>query len=370
MNRSFQISIVSVPYIASITFALLGVEFGFWDIVQPVPFYKLAFGCVLLYYLLVLCNKFVKKTRSQLMICVFIATLAFAFLVFYQQDDQPLNLLTFVGCFMLMHASIVRPISIREFKIIKVVMVMGSIIFSAAFLTQRESWWGLSLTLADFNPQAIGAWAMIFSMALLLNIDSTSNRFMQILFWILYGYMGYITILTESRASLIIWMAVSICRILPMTKMLYNDIVARCSSWIPAFVVLISILMFFFGIRDSNGNTFLNDRELLWLDALGESLTSPLIGLFVKEGGIYSHNNFVDYIYMFGIPLTIAFFTIMGNSFSKKLHQASEKSRLNYDAFCIFMGCEIMCSMESLIFSTGAGGMFIIVFWFLQAVGI
>lgn len=372
MEHKLKLNPISFFYILAILFALIGVDTGFLLMDVPFPSYQMAFVCLFVWYALVLQCYFSQMSRKKSVIFALAVLIFFVFFVLCYMKEMPTMLMTLMGSCVLMHGTILRPVNKREAEAGLWMLVVAGIIFVHAFYTYKTSWWGLSITIGDFNPQAVGCWAMFFSLAFLLAIDKIKYwkhwRGLGIICFGMYFQMMWIMGQTEMRTGQVIWILITILHILPMCKILYSRYILKACVWSPALVVILSILLYLLGFHDSRGNTLLDGREILWLKYLNDAISSPLTGRYLIDGSVYSHNIMIDYIYMFGLIIALFFFILMESTLWTIVRRKKRSHRINYDACCAFLGCVLLSSMEGMVFSTGAGGTFIIAFYFMRMV--
>ena len=307
MEHKFKLNPISFFYILAILFALIGVDTGFLLIDVPFPFYKMAFVCLFVWYSLVLQHYFSQMSRIKSVVFALAVLIFVVFFVLCCMKEMPTMLMTLMGSCVLMHGTILRPVKKREAEAGLWMLVVAGVIFVYAFYIYKTSWWGIGITIGDFNPQAVGCWATFFSLAFLLAIDKIKYwkhwRGLGIICFGMYFQMMWIMGQTDMRTGQVIWILITILHILPMCKILYNRYILKAGVWSPALVVILSVLLYLLGFRDSQGNTLLDGREILWLKYLNDAISSPLTGRYLIDGSTYSHNIMIDYIYMFGLVI-------------------------------------------------------------------
>ena len=372
MEHKLKLNPISFFYILAILFALIGVDTGFLLMEVPFPFYQMAFVCLFVWYALVLRLYFSRISNIKRVIFSFVVLIFVVLFVFCYIKEMPITLMILMGSCALMHGTILRPVKKGEAEAGLWMLVVAGIIFVYAFYTYKTSWWGVSITIGEFNPQAVGGWAMLFSLAFLLAMDEIKYwkhcRWFGIICFGMYFQMMWIMGQTEMRTGQVIWILMTILHILPMCKILYNRYILKAGVWSPALVVMLSVLLYLLGFHDSQGNTLLDGREILWLKYLNDAISLPLTGRYLIDGSAYSHNIMVDYIYMFGFVIAFFFFILMESTLRTIVRRKKRSHRINYDACCAFLCCVLLSSMEGMVFSTGAGGVFIIAFYFMRMV--
>lgn len=225
----------------------------------------------------------------------------------------------------------------------------------------------------DFNIQGIGTWGFLFCACVLLMDDVLRMKYkgrlsMRVLLVRIYLFAIAVLLtaamfLFHRDASKVCASAVVAAHFIPEMKLLKSKLVAVFITLAPCLVSFGSIFLYVLGVRDSSNLSLLNNREWIWMDWLSKVFEHPFAGNGWKVNAVYTHNSFVDFLYMWGCPFVIAF--LYGFYHLLRYTQNNVASRLRYDAFVAFTLCIVHSCTESMFFFTGVGVIFVYMFHFM-----
>lgn len=239
---------------------------------------------------------------------------------------------------------------------------IAGILFIYAYNINGTAWWGVSMTILNNNPQAVGMWSYILGCYQIIMFDMTKSRIVRLINVFCLGYCIYISIMTETRTSLIVLILVTILRVLPIMKLLLNKYVCFLGAFLPGIVTFLGAFLWSHYRLD-----FMNGRFYIWSDRLKETSMWIITGNVAKYRDVYTHSAFLDDILQFGIITTILLFLLIAYSMYRRIN--GNVSRLGYDAYILFAGALLVSSGEGGMLLGGFGGIWFLVYSLLFFVG-
>lgn len=337
---------------------------GFFDY-ETEAYTKSFFLIVGLFLLVVFKNKYLHLDRFQQIIFIFSIITFFDILfkmMVFSGKGMNKDGFTLIGSLcLLLICNYWKPDKAWMYAVVSIGSV-ACLFFMYAYNINGRSWWGTSMTILGNNPQAVGVWSYILGCYQILMFDMTRSRIMKLINVFCVGYCIYISIMTETRTSSIVWILVIIMRVLPVMKFLLNKYVGFLLAFLPGIITFLGAFLWSHYRLD-----FMHGRFYIWSERLKEISMRIIIGDAVKYRSVYTHSAFLDVVLQFGLITTIFLFFIIAYSIYRRIK--GNVNRLGYDAYILFAGALLVSCGESGMLLGGFGGTWFLVYSLLFFVG-
>lgn len=337
---------------------------GFFDY-ETEAYTRSFFVIVSLFLLVVFKNKYLHLDRFQQIIFVFSSITFFDILfkmMFFSGNEMNKDGFTLIGSLcLLLICNYWKPGKGWMHAVVGIGFV-ACLFFIYAYNINGTSWWGTSMTILDNNPQAVGVWSYILGCYQIMMFDMTRSGIVKLINVFCVGYCIYISIMTETRTSSIVWILVIIMRVLPVMEFLLNKYVSFLLAFLPGIVTFLGAFLWSHYRLD-----FMHGRFYFWSERLKEISMRIIIGDVVKYRDVYTHSAFLDDVLQFGLITTTFLFFIIAYSIYRRIK--GNVNRLGYDAYILFVGALLVSCGESGMLLGGFGGTWFLVYSLLFFIG-
>lgn len=337
---------------------------GFFDY-KTEAYTRSFFVIVSLFLLVVFKNKYLHLDRFQQIIFVFSSIAFFDILfkmMFFSGNEMNKDGFTLIGSLcLLMICNYWKPGKGWMYAVVGIGFV-ACLFFIYAYNINGTSWWGTSMTILENNPQAVGVWSYILGCYQIMMFDMTRSGIVKLINVFCVGYCIYISIMTETRTSSLVWILVIIMRVLPAMEFLLNKCVSFLLAFLPGIVTFLGAFLWSHYRLD-----FMNGRFYFWSERLKEISLRMITGDVVKYRDVYTHSAFLDDVLQFGLITTTFLFCIIAYSIYRRIK--GNVNRLGYDAYIMFAGALLVSCGESGMLLGGFGGTWFLVYSLLFFIG-
>lgn len=357
----------------SLVLAMAGVMESFAESESGIPFYHFSFCTMFLLFLSLL---FVQNKKffcdvSQVFILLILGWLVFCtFFSYLNLKIIPIATITILFNYIMLYVIAEYRFVQQDVTGILIIYGVGAVLLSVFFCLNSHFFMGY-ITIGTLSPQILGTWSFLFFAGLLLFCVKLKEQKSSIIFRIalsgICGYLFYIAVVSQSRLAVLCMCLYLLFHFLPRMDFLLKKEIVYLEACIPIAIVFLSFFIYDFSIGRQYyyGVSLLNGREQIWKDCLKEALSHAFTGMGWISQDIYSHNVFVDHIYLLGCPLGIVFFLILASVL--KTVALNAESKFQYEAFLAFLFCLLQGANETMVFLTGSGGCYLFAFTFLLA---
>lgn len=364
-----RFNIENVLYILALMLATLAMATGFWGIEFPLSLYQYSIYLIAVWYSVILYRTLGGVARLRNLVIFFVYIVFFTFFVLSNHGDSFLKGISYIVCLFFMHITLQRKMSENMMRGFFLIAFAGSIGLLSSWIFTKESYFGLTRTILEFNPQSVGCWAYLLGASMLILKDKVRCFWGKAISVLIACMMFYITKMTDTKSGIYAFFILFILSIFPPLKILTKPMVASLSALIPAVLSILSVWSYESGFtaRISKKGTFFTGREIIWSNDFQVLNEHFFLGDYKNYMEQYTHNIFVEHIVLYGVPLAIFFIGLMGYALYRMAIRMSCK--LNYMAYIAFIGALLVSSMEGMVFSTGCGGALLYAMSFLFLMG-
>ncbi len=366
-------------YYLAIIMSLIGISTTFMQNGENSLFLRGAVFLIGIFFVMSLAKSGGHFRKSDFLIILAILSSIYIIFVklFYYGNFLLIGPLMGIACFMIIASIIVYKYTFC-FPLYCIINNVGATILIIAIFTKSTDMWG-AVQIGTMNPQTIASWALIFGIGAVILLDYFIEKITYKLLFVIsqmlvYGFMLYITIITEGRFSTVILIILLLLRILPPLKVFDNKWIRLVFAFSPIIILIMTEIFYSFDwFQSMSGGSLLNGRERIWAIWMSKTFETPLFGVnykYINANSFYSHSIVVDYSVMFGVYTMMIFWIALAYIFLKKVPYfsnsnkkvSSSYNRLKYDAFLAFLFLLVGSSCEGCFFSVGGGGIFVFTF--------